>query len=607
MVATQLMGANWVAIQSALVDLMDMGGPTKVVMIVLNDVENDSRVIKIAHSLQSNGYDVTIFGLSKERAEISSVTREIHGINVRLFFDPRRTLSFGCESGDKWKLLLRGLIGAMWAYLKTISPQVIHTHDFGTIRIGSELARKLRSETGGLLWVHDVHEYVAGLEQLDEGILREALLDQEECIGLPQTITTVSGPIARAIKEDHLLPRVPTTIFNCPNNPGKFFEYGIKDHLKLSAEHPLIVYSGGLAEQRGVETVISALKTLRSHHFCIVTDTNSKYLPRIIDHAKKLEVDGRVHVHGYVNHDEVPSFLSDADIAVHPMIRYKNGDMALPNKLFEYLHAKLPIIVSDCRTMADFVGYWELGKVFESGDIASLISAISEIQNNPPKDEDFEQRDSLIERYSWERQEEKLLAIYSNGINEAFHPVGVDSQIEIEITSIGNAIKGILNMDNYSGPYCLSFTEGGESLCEAVTDKSGYFSAPMPHHVLDGVDHNINIAMNKWGRKIVKSIGFRSEESPLHYGEIVRIEGNRVVVGINQDSKQEFEVTLQTSEKSVPTILNPEFEESSGGGSKISILIPEQYSDGKARILKICFKNSKILFSGCPVEYSCAC
>jgi hypothetical protein len=129
----------------------------------------------------------------------------------------------------------------------------------------------------------------------------------------------------------------------------------------------------------------------------------------------------------------------------------------------------------------------------------------------------------------------------------------------------------------------------------------------MPHHVLDGVDHNINIAMNKWGRKIVKSIGFRSEESPLHYGEIVRIEGNRVVVGINQDSKQELEVTLQTSEKSVPTILNPEFEKSSGGEPKISILIPEQYSDGKARILKICFKNSKILFSGCPVEYSCAC
>ncbi len=384
---------------------------TKVIMIVLNDVKNDSRVKKMARTLGNHGFSVTIFGFSRLNSNEPTIEKIGKDVELRIFPDPRKHIAKGSLPGDRWKLLICGLISEMWPHFERMGPDIVHTHDFGSIRIGGELVKRIRMRGDGVYWIHDAHEYVYGLEQMDGSVLVEAISDHEEFIRIPQKIITVSKPISGALTEDHLLPELPTTILNCPRNPGKFSKRGVKGSLGLPDGTPLIVYSGGLAKQRGVELVVSSLKTLEFYHLCIVTDLNSKYLQNILDLADKIGVSERVHIQGYVDYEEVPSYLSDADIAVHPMLRYKNGDLALPNKLFDYLHARLPIIVSDCETMAGFVEKHNLGAAFESGNISSLIAAIEGIKERDKGNDQI--MEDLILKYSWEEQEKILLDIYS--------------------------------------------------------------------------------------------------------------------------------------------------------------------------------------------------
>ena len=96
--------------------------------------------------------------------------------------------------------------------------------------------------------------------------------------------------------------------------------------------------------------------------------------------AASLGVEDRLHVAPPVSQDRLVHYLSGADVAVHPMPGGSpNHDQALPNKLFEYLHAGLPLVVSDARLMAEFVTNHEAGEVFVAGTSGRMprLAAVS--------------------------------------------------------------------------------------------------------------------------------------------------------------------------------------------------------------------------------------
>jgi glycosyltransferase involved in cell wall biosynthesis len=85
-------------------------------------------------------------------------------------------------------------------------------------------------------------------------------------------------------------------------------------------------------------------------------------------------------------------------------------DLALPNKLFEFLHAELPMVVSDCRAMAQFVTEHGLGRVFHAGDPNDLADAVRAVLADPPHPDTT----ALRREFSWQGQEPHLLAVYDD-------------------------------------------------------------------------------------------------------------------------------------------------------------------------------------------------
>jgi len=98
-------------------------------------------------------------------------------------------------------------------------------------------------------------------------------------------------------------------------------------------------------------------------------------------------------------------------VAIHPLPGGSaNHDMALPNKLFEYLHARLPLVVSDARLMADFVRRNDLGAVFRSGDARDLARAIRQVLDVPPS---VDHLGDLAKEFAWQQQEDGVLSVYA--------------------------------------------------------------------------------------------------------------------------------------------------------------------------------------------------
>jgi glycosyltransferase involved in cell wall biosynthesis len=93
--------------------------------------------------------------------------------------------------------------------------------------------------------------------------------------------------------------------------------------------------------------------------------------------------------------------------------------LVLPNKLFEYLQAGLRMVVSDCAAQADFVRRHGLGESAPMDDAHAWARAIERALAAPRYSDDAGRWNALKHDWSWERQEQTLLDVYSGLVGQS--------------------------------------------------------------------------------------------------------------------------------------------------------------------------------------------
>jgi glycosyltransferase involved in cell wall biosynthesis len=137
--------------------------------------------------------------------------------------------------------------------------------------------------------------------------------------------------------------------------------------------------------------------------------------------AERVGAVDRLHLVPPVPSVTVPAYLREADVAVSPILPTSASyDMALPNKLFEFLHAGLPMVVSDCKAMAAFVAEHGLGRSFRAGDAADLGTALTSVLADPPRPDTA----ALRREFSWQAQEARLVGAYAGLVEGLTTPSG---------------------------------------------------------------------------------------------------------------------------------------------------------------------------------------
>ncbi len=381
------------------------------VMIVPNPVYVDYRVLKSARSVSRFGLYTIVFGVSKTYDYIIDEQDEF---TIVLVPNPNKAQDLSGKLPIREFLIkFRELV---WEFIEPLKPSIIHTHDMNTIDIGHTFLHRLQKIGFETKWIHDAHEYVRGLDELPEEIRNNALGNEQRCIHDAHHLITVSGSLAEKLQHDYSLERKPTVVLNAPyiEDYQPDSDLCIRHAVGLPAGAPLAVYSGQVKPARSVHTLVEAMRYMPDVHVVLVTNTSGAYLEEMYLTARKDGTSDRLHTVPYVAPNEVPTFLKSATVGVHGLPHYENAEVALPNKLFEYLHARLPVVVSDTREMARFVRQKSVGEVFTAGDSEELAAMIQEVLGNYDhyRRNITADNDSLLKEYSWNAQEEKLSQLY---------------------------------------------------------------------------------------------------------------------------------------------------------------------------------------------------
>ena len=188
----------------------------------------------------------------------------------------------------------------------------------------------------------------------------------------------------------------------------------LRSDIGVGPDGPLMVYSGAVAPQRGVQTAAAALADLPGVHLVVIANPKNQ---TVIDlQAKFSNVADRFHVVPYVPNEQLVSYLSAATIGLIPLLHKQNHEISLITKFGEYMQARLPMIVSDVRTMAAEVRRLGNGEVFIAEDVADFVRATKLVLANASQYSCVYTDEILMER-SWERQAENLVRIYNEIAN----------------------------------------------------------------------------------------------------------------------------------------------------------------------------------------------
>jgi len=176
----------------------------------------------------------------------------------------------------------------------------------------------------------------------------------------------------------------------------------------------VLIYVGGISRLRGAVEMVDALACL-PHIDNLRLDLIGRFEPASLE-AELQRVQGYQHVRflGWLQSEKVYEHLSQADIGLvclHPEPRYL---IALPVKLFEYMAAGLPVIASNFPLWKEIVEGNECGIMVDPLNPKEIARAIEYLINHP--DEAHRRgengRRAVLEKYNWETEGQKLLALY---------------------------------------------------------------------------------------------------------------------------------------------------------------------------------------------------
>lgn len=100
-------------------------------------------------------------------------------------------------------------------------------------------------------------------------------------------------------------------------------------------------------------------------------------------------------------------------VTLHPVINYLD---ALPIKMFEYMAAGIPVVVSDFPLWAGIVNDAQCGVCVDPLDPAAIAAAIDQLVTQPERARRMGENGRLAveHKYNWSTEEQKLLALYES-------------------------------------------------------------------------------------------------------------------------------------------------------------------------------------------------
>jgi glycosyltransferase involved in cell wall biosynthesis len=177
-----------------------------------------------------------------------------------------------------------------------------------------------------------------------------------------------------------------------------------------------VFYGGGLNRHRGLQVVFEAIRLLKEKNININLNIvgSGSYRKDLEAKAATLHIESNVRFFGQKPFDEMMGLLADTDAAIIPHLRTENNDASSPNKLYQYMYMKKPVISSDCISLKRIIGETDSGFIYRNDSPEELASLLEKLKGKPAllKEKGINGRKAVLSEYNWDFDKKRLVMAY---------------------------------------------------------------------------------------------------------------------------------------------------------------------------------------------------
>jgi glycosyltransferase involved in cell wall biosynthesis len=385
-----------------------------ILMLLQSEFPPDIRLEKEITSLTKNDFKVIVLcnQYEKEKApcfnsceifRVKAIFRSVKLnkiVNFPIFFNPR--------------FLIKA-----FKVSKKSNPAAIHAHDLPMVPVGLLLKKIFKVPL-----IFDMHEnYPQALKYFNKkGIFNfifknyklATLLEKYVLRKVDYVIVVVdeskNNLVNKGIDPEKIFVVSNTVNVNTFNSKINFPEVAEKYKNKF-----VIIYSGRVSPDRGLDVPIYALKYLKTDipNVLILIIGNGEYVSTLKKISRNEDVGNFVEFIPWPGHDNISSYLLIADILMVPQPNNDFINSTVPHKLFEYMFVGRTLLVSDAVPLKRIINETKSGVVFNSGDPTDFARKVLLILNsNYPYGENGQK--ATEQKYNWENDSKVFIGLYKS-------------------------------------------------------------------------------------------------------------------------------------------------------------------------------------------------
>jgi len=361
----------------------------RIIVSVTSDLVSDNRVHKTCTTLTEMGFDVLLVGRNLPGSKSLS-PRYYQTKRLKLLFN-KGPLFYACFNFRLFCLLL------------FLTFDLILANDLDTLS-ATFLVSKLKNKP----LVYDSHEFFTEVPELVYRPRVKKIWEWLERKMVPKLkhAYTVCDSIAQIYNEKYGVPfRVVRNVPVATNSNQK--EKGHSNNAEK-----IILYQGAVNVGRGLEQAIRAMKNVEDARLVIAGDGDIR--KELEELTAREELQEKVQFLGRLSIEELAKLTPKADLGLSIEedlgLNYR---YALPNKLFDYIQAKVPVLVTNLPEMAAIVKKYAIGKVASSPEPNHLAKIFSEMLTEENSRKTWEKNlEIAASELTWENEEKVLQEIF---------------------------------------------------------------------------------------------------------------------------------------------------------------------------------------------------
>lgn len=371
----------------------DLPGKIKAILSVTNCICHDQRVLKMSDTLAGMGCDILIIG------------RKIGDCCDRDTV-PYRTKRFRMIFG-KGFLFYKFYNIRLFFFLLFQKSDLLVSNDLDTL-----LPNYLVSVMKRIPLVYDSHEYFTGVPELQNRPLIRWVWKSIERFIFPHLkhVMTVSDSIAELYEKEYSIR--PLTVRNCARISTDTMQYS-KTEIGINPDHLLLIMQGtGINTDRGGQELIEAVNITENVSLLIIG--SGDLFQFLKDRVRELGLEERVKFISKIPWADLMKYTRSADVGISiDRNTNVNYEFSLPNKVFDYISAGIPVIASDLKEVKRILVENNCGILIPEVTPQEISKAVKKLRDDPVLLANLKRNAvNASESVNWEHESLKVIELY---------------------------------------------------------------------------------------------------------------------------------------------------------------------------------------------------